>query len=95
MIDKKSLQAKFFNLESSLEYEITEQWLEDNVELQMKQLAKKGETEYEFVVHVSEINPSMARKVLSDKGYGVLWWPEPIDAKPPITRVRLKVLWGI
>lgn len=93
MIDKKALQAKFLGTENSLEYEITEQWLEDNVELAMKQLAKNGETEYTFIVHVCQVNPSMVRKVLSDKGYGVLWWPEPMDAKPPLTKMKFKVLW--
>ena len=93
MIDKQTLCARCLGTEGSLEYEITEHWLEDNIELQLKQRAKAGETEYEFIVHTSQTNPSMVRKVLSDKGYGVLWWPEPMDAKPPYTKMRIKILW--
>ena len=93
MIDKNSLQAMALKTDMSFEYELTERWLETNIEAQMVELAKEGKTDYEFIVHVSEINPSMIRKVLSEKGYGILWWPEPFDAKPPFTRMKIKVLW--
>ena len=93
MIDKKALRAKFLGTEGSLEYEITEQWLEDHVEFQMKQLAKSGKTEYDFVIHTNQVNPSMIRKVLSDRGYGILCWPEPKTSAPPYEKMRIKVLW--
>lgn len=93
MIDKHSLQTISFDSDFSLEYEITETWLERNVQAQMIERAKNREAEYEFVIDVDEINPSMIRKVLNYKGYGVLWWPEPLDASAPYQKMKIKVLW--
>ena len=93
MITKNSLVLLMAQNENSLEYEFTEKWLETTIEPQLIEFAKQGETDYEFIVHVSEANPSMIRKILSDKGFGVLMWADPIDAKPPITRFKIKVLW--
>ena len=93
MIEKNSLVALSLKDKVSLEYEFTEKWLEETVEPFMIAAAKEGKTEYDFVVHVSEASPGVIRKVLIDKGYGVLMWAHPIDAKPPVTRFTIKVLW--
>lgn len=93
MITKNSLRALIRQDETSLEYELVEKWLETAIEPQLIALAKRGEAEYGFVVYVSEANPSMVRKALSDRGFDTLVWSEPINAKPPFTRMRIKVLW--
>lgn len=89
MIDKHSLQAISFDND----FILAETWLEQNIQAQMIERAKTGEAEYEFVVDVDEINPSMIRKVLNYKGYGVLWWPEPLNAPAPYQKMKIKVLW--
>ena len=76
-----------------MEYEFTEKWLETVVEPQLIELAKQGETSHELIVHISEANPSVIRKILNDKGFSVLMWSEPLNAKPPITRFKFKIMW--
>lgn len=93
MMNKNSFQAKFCKTELSLEYEITELWLDKKVEPKMIEAARNNENSYEFVVDVDEINPSMIRKVLSEKGYGVLWWPMGRQSGEFVKKMRIKVLW--
>lgn len=93
MMDKNSFLAKFRKTEFSLEYEITEEWLDKNVEPKMTIVAKNDETSYEFIVNVEEINPSMIRKILSEKGYGVLWWPVGQQPGELVKQMKIKVLW--
>jgi hypothetical protein len=93
MMDKNSFLAKFRKTEFSLEYEITEEWLDKNIEPKMAIAAKNDETSYEFIVNVEEINPSMIRKVLSEKGYGVLWWPVGQQPGELVKQMKIKVLW--
>ena len=93
MMDKNSFLAKFCKTEFSLEYEITEKWLDNHVEPKMAIAAKNDETNYEFIVNVEEINPSMIRKILSEKGYGVLWWPVGQQPGELVKQMKIKVLW--
>lgn len=93
MINRNSLCIFASQNEASIEYEFTEKWLESTIESRLIDCAKQGKNELAFNIHVSEANPSMIRKVLNDKGYGVLTWPYPSDAKPPFTSFTIKILW--
>ena len=93
MMDKTSFRAKFCGTEYSLEHEVTEEWLDKNIEPKMVAAAKDDKTSYEFIVNVEEINPSMIRKILSEKGYGVLWWPVGQQPGELVKQMKIKVLW--
>ena len=93
MIDKSSFRALYCAEQRSLEYEITDKWLDENVFPSMQEAAKNSEFSYEFIVNVDEIDPSSLRKVLETKGYGVLWWPVAYQTGFPMKRMKIRVLW--
>lgn len=93
MIDKDSFRAAIGLTEHSLEYELAERWLDKNVQPKMFEAAKIGQSGYEFIVDMDEVDFEVIRKVLHTKGYGVLSWP--VTHQPGVfaKQVRMKVLW--
>ena len=93
MIDKRSLRAEYGLDDYSLEYEITDQWLDKKVEPKVKELAQTKEWFYEFLVDTDEIDPEAIRMVLNTKGYGVLSWPVAHQSGVLTKQVRMRVIW--
>lgn len=93
MIDKHSLLAKYTLENYSLEYEITDLWLDRNIEPMVKKLADAGQREYEFTIGESDMPIESIRRVLQAKGYGVLSWPIAHQPGFPDKRIKVRVLW--
>ena len=93
MIDKHSLLAEYGLENYSLEYEITDHWLDRNIESMVKKLAKIGQREYEFTIGESDMPVESIRRVLGAKGYGVLSWPIAHQPGFPDKRVKVRVVW--
>ena len=93
MMDKIAFVAMLYHPEASLEFEMVDNWLEQNVQPKMIEAARNGEAGYEFAVNVDEINPSIIRKVLSIKGYESLWWPVAYTPGQLNKQMKIKVFW--
>lgn len=93
MIDKDSFRAILGLTEHSLEYELAEQWLNENVQLKMVEAAKTGQLGYEFIVDVDKVDFEVIRKVLHTKGYGVLSWPVTHQPGASVKQVGIRILW--
>ena len=93
MIHKSALLAKMNCQEPSLEFEVVEDWLEREVQPKMIEAAKNGERHYEFSVNVAEMNPSLIRRVLQERGYSSLWWPVAYQAGVVVSKMKIRVCW--
>jgi hypothetical protein len=93
MMDRSCFLDAICGQEPSLELEVVEHWIDDNVFPQMMEAGKAGKESYEFVVDVWEVNPSIIRKVFHNKGYKTLWWPVVSRSGECATHMRLQVLW--
>ena len=90
MMDKKSFQAAYGSTDTSMEYELTEHWL--NINVQPDMVKNYENHELDFIVDTEVINPSVIRKILTDKGYGVLWWVHRQEGAL-VKEMKIKVLW--
>lgn len=93
MIDKMAFVAMLYRPEVSLEFEMVDNWLEQNVQPKMIEAARNDESSYEFIVNIDEINPSVVRKVLSVKGYDSLWWPMVRQPGETLKKMKIRVFW--
>jgi hypothetical protein len=93
MMDKLAFVAMLYRPEISLEFEVVDDWLEKNIQPQMIEAARNGETSLEFVVEVESISPSVIRKVLETKGYSTLCWPVVHTPEQLVKQMKVKVFW--
>lgn len=92
-MDKMAFVTMLYRPEVSLEFEMVDNWLEENIQPQMIEAARKDESSLEFVVDVESINPSVIRKVLEVKGYKTLWWPVAHTPGQLVKQMKIKVFW--